>query len=152
MGHELLTDTGKYGEFGMDKKIIGYNASLLFRNLQKRSLKCKERGTLQTCFFIMVSRSGFRYHELTVWHPPIKRASQGRIQDFKLGGMHLKKLHRAEGDTNIFGEFRVKNHIFSNFRGGRAPGASSPWIPYDQIPVSTLGSSVVWVLGTVTNI
>jgi hypothetical protein len=66
MGHELLTDTGKYGEFGMDKKIIGYNASLLFRNLQKRSLKCKERGTLQTWFFIMVSRSGFRYHELTV--------------------------------------------------------------------------------------
>ena len=40
--------------------------------------------------------------------------TQGRIQDFKLGGAHL-----------IFGVFRVKNHdftpknhIFSNFRGG----------------------------------
>jgi hypothetical protein len=50
---------------------------------------------------------------------------QGRIQDFKLGGAHLKKLHRAEGGAKIFGVFRVKNHdftpknhIFSNFRGG----------------------------------
>ena len=51
---------------------------------------------------------------------------QGRIQDLKLGGgVHLKKLRRAEGGANIFGVFRVKNHdftpknlIFSNFRGG----------------------------------
>ena len=50
---------------------------------------------------------------------------QGRIQDFKLGGAHLKKLRRAEGGAKIFGVFRVKNHdftqtnyIFSNFRGG----------------------------------
>ena len=50
---------------------------------------------------------------------------QGRIQDFKLGGAHLKKQRRAEGGANIFGLFRVKNHdftpknfIFSNFRGG----------------------------------
>jgi hypothetical protein len=35
----------------------------------------------------------------------------GRIQDFKLGGAHLKKLRRAEGATNIFGVFRVKNVI-----------------------------------------
>jgi hypothetical protein len=49
-------------------------------------------------------------------------------------GAHLKKLRRAEGGTNIFGVFRVKNHdftpkksYFSNFRGGGgAPGA--PWI------------------------
>jgi hypothetical protein len=54
---------------------------------------------------------------------------QGRIQDFKLGGAHLKKLRRAEGGPTIFGVFRVKNHdftpnnhIFSNFRAG-APGA-----------------------------
>ena len=37
---------------------------------------------------------------------------QGRNQDFKLGvgvgGAHLKKLRRAEGDTNIFEVFRVK--------------------------------------------
>ena len=47
--------------------------------------------------------------------------SQGRIQDFKLGGAHLKKLRRAEGGAKIFVVFRVnnydftpKNHIFSN--------------------------------------
>ena len=38
---------------------------------------------------------------------------QGRIQDFKLGGAHLKKLHRAEGGAKIFGVFRVKNHDFT---------------------------------------
>jgi hypothetical protein len=49
------------------------------------------------------------------------------IQDFKLGGAHLKKLRRAEGSAKIVGVFRVKthdftptNHIFSNFRGARA--------------------------------
>ena len=51
---------------------------------------------------------------------------QGRIQDFKLGGAHLKKLHRAEGGAEIVGVFRVKNHdftpknnIFSNCGGRR---------------------------------
>ena len=67
---------------------------------------------------------------------------QGRIQDFKLGGVHLKILRRAEGGTNIFGVFRVKNHdftpknhIFSNFRGGAirvrptpSPPGSTPGI------------------------
>ena len=60
---------------------------------------------------------------------------QGRIQDFKLGGAHLKKLRRAEGGAKMFGVFRVKNHdftpknlIFSNFRGG-APGV--PPTPLD---------------------
>jgi hypothetical protein len=38
---------------------------------------------------------------------------QGRIQDFKLGGTHLKKLGRAEGGAKIFGVFRVKNHDFT---------------------------------------
>jgi hypothetical protein len=54
-----------------------------------------------------------------------KYHTQGRIQDFKLGGAHLKKLRRAEGGGKIVGVFRVKNHdftpknhIFSNFRGG----------------------------------
>jgi hypothetical protein len=53
---------------------------------------------------------------------------QERIQDFKLGGAHLKKLRQ------IFGVFRVKNpdftpknHIFSNFRGG-ARGFDPRWI------------------------
>ena len=55
----------------------------------------------------------------------IVRPYQGLIQDFKLGGAHLKKLRRAEGGAKIFGVFRVKNHdftpenhIFSNC-GGR---------------------------------
>jgi hypothetical protein len=57
---------------------------------------------------------------------------QGRIQDFKLRGEHLKKLRRAEGGAKMFGVFRVKNHdftaknhdftaknhIFSNIKGG----------------------------------
>ena len=61
------------------------------------------------------------------------RYIQGRIQDIKLGGgggAHLKKLRQTEGDANIFGVFRVKNHdftpknhIFSNFRGGGGGGA-----------------------------
>ena len=51
---------------------------------------------------------------------------QRRIQDFKLGGVDIKKLRRAEGGTEIFGVFRVKNynfmpknHIFSNCGGRR---------------------------------
>jgi hypothetical protein len=51
---------------------------------------------------------------------------QRRIQDFKLGGVDFKKLRRAEGGTEIFGVFRVKNydfmpknHIFSNCGGRR---------------------------------
>ena len=43
---------------------------------------------------------------------------QGRIQDFKLGGAHLKKMHRTEGGAKIFGVFRVKNPIL----GGGAMG------------------------------
>ena len=45
------------------------------------------------------------------------------------GGVHLKKLRRAEGGTIFWGVFRVKNHdftpknnIFSNFR------PPPPWI------------------------
>ena len=58
---------------------------------------------------------------------------QGRIQDFKLGGAHLKKLRRAEGGAKNFGVFRVKNHdftpknhIFSNLRGGGARAGCAP--------------------------
>ena len=58
---------------------------------------------------------------------------QGLIQDFQLGGAHLKKMRRAEGGANIFGVFRMKNHdftpknhIFSNFRGACAGCAPPP--------------------------
>ena len=43
----------------------------------------------------------------------IHNAFQGRIQDFKLGGAHLKKLRGAEGGAKNFGVFRVKNHDFT---------------------------------------
>ena len=48
-----------------------------------------------------------------VWALENQVGSQGRIQDFKLGGEHLKKLRRAEGGGKIFGVFRVKNHDFT---------------------------------------
>jgi hypothetical protein len=51
---------------------------------------------------------------------------QGRIQDFKLGGAHLKKLRRVEEGAKILGVFRAKNHystpknhIFYNCGGWR---------------------------------
>ena len=66
---------------------------------------------------------------------------QGRIQDFKLGGMHLKKLRRAEGGAKIFGVFRVKNddftqkiHIFSNFRGGAPVYIHALYLYYNYNP------------------
>ena len=68
---------------------------------------------------------------------------QGRIQDFKLGGAHLKELRRAEGGAKIVGVFRVKNHdftsknhIFSNFRG-HAPIAPHPPGPAPAFKVTT---------------
>ena len=60
-----------------------------------------------------------------------------QIQDFELGGAHLKKLRRAEGCAKMFVVFRVKNHdftpknhIFPNFSEGarrvRIPRGSAP--------------------------
>ena len=58
---------------------------------------------------------------------------QGRIQDFKLGGAHLNKLHRAAGGAKIVGVFRVKNHdfyakksYFFQFKGVQPPTTSPP--------------------------
>jgi hypothetical protein len=55
----------------------------------------------------------------------------GADPGFQVRGAHLKKLRRAEGDANIFGVFRVKNHDFTPknhiffpiLGGGDAPGA-----------------------------
>ena len=56
------------------------------------------------------------------------------------GEVHLKKLHRAEGGAKHFGLFRVKNHIFSNFRGGRGTPGIPPWIrPWYHIYVCSRG-------------
>jgi hypothetical protein len=43
----------------------------------------------------------------------VSLTTQGRMQDFKLGGAHLKKLRRAGGGAKISGVFRVKNHDFT---------------------------------------
>ena len=61
--------------------------------------------------------------------------TQGRIQDLKLGGAHLKKLRRPEWGAKIFEVFRVKNHDFTpkiiifQFKAPPPP----PWIhPWDR--------------------
>ena len=66
---------------------------------------------------------------------------QGRIQDFKLGGAHLKKLRRAEEGAKIFGVFRVKNHyftpkkiIFCPILGGGGGGGGAGCAPLDPPP------------------
>ena len=75
---------------------------------------------IHSCSYVLTHRP--------VQHIPMWQIgdNQGRIQDFKLVGAHLKNLRRAEGGANIFGVFRVKNHIFSNFRGGGARAGSAP--------------------------
>ena len=67
--------------------------------------------------------SGIRTHNFSGDCIDCKCSCQGRIQDFKLGGPHFKKLRRAEGGAKICGYFvwkktilRQQNHIFSNFR------------------------------------
>ena len=55
-------------------------------------------------------------------------------------GAHLQKLRRAEGDSKIFGVFRVKNHDFSNFRGG---GGASRVLPLDPLLVLVIRSRVL---------
>ena len=62
----------------------------------------------------------------------ISSMDSGADPGFQFSGAHLKKLRQAEGGTNIFGVFRVKNHdftpknhIFSFFPilgGGGLPG------------------------------
>ena len=52
----------------------------------------------------------------------------GRIQDFKLGGAHLKKLRRAEGGAKIVGILRVKNHDFTPKKSYFFPILGIPWI------------------------
>ena len=59
-------------------------------------------------------------------------SNQGRIQDFKLGGAHFKKLPRAEGDAKFLGYFVWKITILRKkiisfpILVGSAPGAPLP--------------------------
>ena len=79
---------------------------------------------------------------------------QGRIQDFKLGGAHLKKLRRTGGGAKIFGVFRVKKItilrqqiiFFPILGGGGGAGcAPPPWYhnPNRQNFVMTVRHTVV---------
>ena len=98
-----------------------------------------EPTSLCSCYIVLCGEATHtKFIVLGLTQPGLRSTTlvtiQGRIQDFKLGGAHLKKLCRAEGGAKIFGVFRVKNHdftkknhIFSNFRGG-APRVRPPWI------------------------
>ena len=56
---------------------------------------------------VLVLKWPYRFSCIFILH------DQGRIQDFKLGGAHLKKLHRAEEGAKNVGVFRMKNHDFT---------------------------------------
>ena len=62
----------------------------------------------------------------------LRCVTQGRIQDFKLGGAHFKKLRRAEGGAKNVGVFRVKITIlrqkilFFPIIGGAPPPPPPP--------------------------
>jgi hypothetical protein len=78
------------------------------------------------------------------------------------GGAQLKKLRRAEGGAKIFGVFRVKNHdfrqknhIFSNFRGGarrvRPPGSAPEYNTkiFNTIVLCSLQSYLIQMFGSI---
>ena len=68
---------------------------------------------------------------------------QGRIQDFKLGGAHFKKIAPSGGRReNVWGIsckkitiLRQKNHIFFKFKGGGGGGGGGKCAPPGSAPV-----------------
>jgi hypothetical protein len=68
--------------------------------------------------------------------------TQGRIQDFELGGgAHLKKLRRAEGGAKILGVFRVKIHDFTP----KKQITESPSYPdLKNVTLLDYGGAVTW--------
>ena len=70
-----------------------------------------------------------------------KRWFTGTDPGFQVRGAHLKKLRRAEGGARIVGVFRVKNHIFSNFRGSarrvRTPSPLDPPLHTQKAPAAS---------------
>jgi hypothetical protein len=71
---------------------------------------------------------------LVLSSPCSSKYSSGADPGFQVKGGALKKMRGAEGGAKIVGVFRVKNHdftpkknhIFTNFRGGRARVRPSP--------------------------
>jgi hypothetical protein len=85
---------------------------------------------------------------LLIWKNIPLNYNQGRILDFKLGGAHLKTFALSGGRReNFWGLSCEKNHIFSNFRGGRAraPGAPPGSTP-DNILLQLLHVVILTVL------
>ena len=128
----------------------------------KRSTKYSS-GNLHLLYFILiysilVLRKYIYPLFVVVSHMCLKTIIlQGRIQDFKLEGAHLKKILRAEGGAKILVVFRVKNHdftpknhIFSNFRGGGcAPGAPPP--PWIRPCTGIYSSTEVYIISVISS-
>ena len=78
----------------------------------------------------------------------------GADPGFQVRGAQLNKLRRAEGGTNIFGVFRVKNHDFTPYAkkiiffpilGGRPPPSLDPPLRSICLSLSISNSFPVYV-------
>jgi hypothetical protein len=112
-----------------EREILGFPVLFKKKNFiahvitsNKTSFSSPFTGYLPAIFMGSTFNNYISYKSLLFSNMLCSTPSQGRIQDFKLGGTHLKKLRRAERGMKIFGVFRVKNqdfmpknHIFSNF-------------------------------------
>ena len=96
----------------------------------KTSFSSPFTGYLPAIFMGSTFNNYISYKSLLFSNMLCSTPSQGRIQDFKLGGTHLKKLRRAERGTKIFGVFRVKNQDFmpKNLFFPILAGAPPTWI------------------------
>ena len=141
----LFNDKNNYAQI---RTITTLEIKMCFIILYKQSIDWWNDTKGGTYFFVQKSKNKVHYDVLSLLHiylfmlvnydtEPQVWCDQGRIQDFKLGWAHLKKLRRVEGGAKNFGVFRVTNHyftpknqIFSNFRGARAGCAPPPppWI------------------------
>jgi hypothetical protein len=99
----------------IQKKIKNTTQNLKHRSFQRLNYKKKGKKRTGT---IDAYGSDVRYWEGRNNNTTISEQfqHQGRIQDFKLGRAHFKKLRRAEGGATIVGVFRVKNHDFTPCR------------------------------------
>jgi len=66
----IATEKSMASWVGMKNVVFcsSYNAPTLYLNLLKRSLACRERGTLQTCYKLWSPWSGFPYGIITRGH------------------------------------------------------------------------------------
>ena len=99
-----------------------------------------ELVTTRRKLYVMLTIRLVHYSRFQPLHLPVKQKegiNQGRIQDFKLGGSHFKKLRRAEGGRreNVWGisceksPFQAKKIISFPILGGSAPCSPPPLDP-----------------------